>query len=357
MSLDALIAELKDKALDSAQIDVMRDAMSQGVMGPAARNVADILCNHSAMLSVGDAIAEASSLNGLIDNLGSCVKDVFGATHAHIYIYDSVQNDLFTRDHLAPGIVNARRVSLDDGAIGACYRDVKALELEDGSLVAPVQRGNAGVLGVVEIGKPAAGRYTSDEMNRLSLVARQIATGLDHALISARVEQIRSEELQFLQLSASIAQERDIEVLLRRIVKASADLLGAERATMFVHDPETGELWSRILDGETSDLREIRIDAHTGIAGAVFQTGEVLTINDCYEDQRFNSSIDEISGYRTHNMVSAPIVSRDSTRLGVVQVLNRRNNQFDIMAEQRLQAFAAHIAVALENARLFAGME
>lgn len=353
MSLDSLIAALKDHSLDSAQMDVLRGAMADGVMGPVARNVADLLCNYSALLSVGEAMGKTSSLDAMMDSLGHCLKEIFDVGNVWIHLYDPVQKDLITRDHLGPGIVNERRTATNAGAVGACFTEVRLFDVDDGSIVAPIRKSGDGCIGVIEVSARISGKWQDDDMSRLDLISRQVASGLDHALLASQIAVIRAEELQFLELSASIARERDVEVLLRRVVKASAELLGAERSTLFLHDAQKAELWSRVLDGDTSDLREIRVADTSGIAGAVFATGETLTIDDCYADPRFNKTVDEISGYRTNNMLSAPIEDREGGRIGVIQVLNRRNNHFDIMAEQRLQAFAAHIAVALENARLF----
>ncbi len=67
--------------------------------------------------------------------------------------------------------------------------------------------------------------------------------------------------------------------------------LGADRGSLFLNDPLTGELYSRVAQGELT--REIRILNTTGIAGAIFQNAEGEIIHDAYVDDRFNKSIDE----------------------------------------------------------------
>ena len=56
---------------------------------------------------------------------------------------------------------------------------------------------------------------------------------------------------------------------------------------LFLNDPSSGELYSRIAQGDLT--REIRLLNTTGIAGAVFQSGIGEIIHKPYEDERFNS--------------------------------------------------------------------
>ena len=75
----------------------------------------------------------------------------------------------------------------------------------------------------------------------------------------------------------------------------------AYRVTLFLNDPATGELYSRVLQGER--WIEIRFLNNAGIAGRVFTTHEPLIINDTYADPRFNRDIDEQTKYSKKNIV------------------------------------------------------
>jgi len=188
-------------------------------------------------------------------------------------------------------------------------------------------------------------------MTILNAISRQAASALEQAQMVERLEQARREELELLAITEAISTELHLDTLLVRIVAAATQLLDAERSTLFVYDPSKDELWSRVAEG--TEQRQIRIPANAGIAGAVFASGEVLNIPDAYADRRFNREIDRRSGFRTRNLLNAPVIDRTGERLGVVQVLNKRGGQFTQVDIRRLKAFSADIAVALENARLF----
>ena len=50
----------------------------------------------------------------------------------------------------------------------------------------------------------------------------------------------------------------------------------ADRASLFLVDPVTGDLWSKVAEGDDgAKTREIRVPAGSGIAGWVAQRGRV----------------------------------------------------------------------------------
>lgn len=159
------------------------------------------------------------------------------------------------------------------------------------------------------------------------------------------------EEVRILEVAQDLAGELKLDVLIGRIMGAATELLDAERSTLFVYDPERRQLWSRY--GHGLQAFEIRIPCTAGIAGAVFSSGLGENVADPYADPRFNPEIDRRTGFRTRSILCMPIISKKGERLGVTEVLNKREGAFTIKDEQRLRAFTAQIAVALENAQLF----
>ncbi|HEY0651327.1 adenylate/guanylate cyclase domain-containing protein [Phenylobacterium sp.] len=173
----------------------------------------------------------------------------------------------------------------------------------------------------------------------------------DGAITSA---ELTSRELrQLLDVNIAIASEIELEPLLRRIVQATSQILHADRGSLFLHDEKTDELWSMVAEGLES--REIRFPAGVGLAGDCFRRGVIERVTDAYADPRFNAAIDKATGYRTRTLLSAPIVTRDGRKLGVLQAVNRLDGAaFDDADVARMGAFAAQAAVAIENATLFA---
>ena len=117
-------------------------------------------------------------------------------------------------------------------------------------------------------------------------------------------ERLRRVEL-LLDLTRKAASIESLDPLLEMIVNTAAEEIGAERGTLFLNDASTGELYSRVAQGNVN--REIRLLNDRGVAGYVFQKGEGLIIRDAYADKRFDRTIDEQTGYRTRNILCVPI--------------------------------------------------
>jgi signal transduction histidine kinase len=155
-----------------------------------------------------------------------------------------------------------------------------------------------------------------------------------------------------LTLQRELALEPDIDVVLSRIADAATRLVGAERTTLYVVDHERAEVWSRVLT--KSEVREIRLPLDgRGLAAEVAREGTLLRIDDPYGDPRFDASVDARTGFRTRSMLIAPVDARDRTRLGVLQVVNKRGEApFSTADERVIGSLAGSAGIALEYVAL-----
>ena len=134
----------------------------------------------------------------------------------------------------------------------------------------------------------------------------------------ADAEQL-ADEIRRLRVLAEVAdtvtQRLSLDHQLPRLIDLITEALDAERATLFLYDRDTGELFSRVLRGD--GVAEIRMPENTGIAGAVFAAGASEIVPDAYRDSRFNPAIDRRSGFRTRNILCAPLRNRAGEAIGV----------------------------------------
>ena len=128
-------------------------------------------------------------------------------------------------------------------------------------------------------------------------------------------------------------------------------MLNADRATLFINDDKTNELYTHV--GEGLETTDIRFPNHLGIAGSVFTTGIPINISHAYADLRFNPSFDKQTGYFTQSILCTPVRNKAGKIIGVTQVLNKKSGSFNRADEARLEAFTSQISVGIENATLF----
>jgi CRP-like cAMP-binding protein len=99
--------------------------------------------------------------------------------------------------------------------------------------------------------------------------------------------------------------EQGIEVLIKRVVTTASKVMNADRATLFLRDPSTGDLWSKVAEGENT--REIRVPSGRGLVGWVAANGQLLNVPDAYQDERFNVEVDLRTGYRTRSILCGAV--------------------------------------------------
>jgi adenylate cyclase len=187
--------------------------------------------------------------------------------------------------------------------------------------------------------------------NRKGEVTRQVQN-LSVPQFLGLLDQVTGEAQQFLrvvELSEGEAFESMLEQVLEAFTLKVGDVLGAERASLFLIDEARGEVWSKVAkDGERS--LEIRAPIGTGIVGTVAASGQVLNIPDAYQDPRFNPLVDRETGYRTRTILGMPILSSRDRVFAVVQLLNKAGGlPFDATDEERLRQFSISIGVILES--------
>lgn len=157
--------------------------------------------------------------------------------------------------------------------------------------------------------------------------------------------------IALLKVGRTIAVETNIDTLLTIIAQEINHALNADRCTVFLHDEEKNELWSKVALG--LETQEIRFASNLGLAGHVFQSGETINIKNAYEDERFNKEIDLKTGYRTNTILCMPIYNLSHKIVGVFQVLNKKDGVFTQKDEDLLVAIGSSAGIALENANLF----
>lgn len=162
---------------------------------------------------------------------------------------------------------------------------------------------------------------------------------------------MREQKLQsLLELGQLIGLDLKLDEMLMQIARKACEVMESDRCTVFLHDPTTDELWSKVALGIEGHV--IRIPCASGVAGHCFQSGAIINLADAYADPRFNRDVDGKTGYRTRSLLCAPIRNRDGKRLGVIQLLNKLDGAFATDDEQFLEIFANHASMFIEIAQL-----
>jgi GAF domain-containing protein len=139
-----------------------------------------------------------------------------------------------------------------------------------------------------------------------------------------------------------------IEDALPTISEEAKAIVNAERCSIFIVDHSGGMVWTKLSDG----IGRIALGIDSGIVGNTVQKKTTQLVNNPYEDTRFLTKIDEKSGFVTRNILAVPIFNSRQEVIGVIQMLNKYNGDFNDSDEGIMSFFANYISGTLELALL-----
>ena len=322
------------------------------------------------LLKVNRKIAGLSNLK---DILFAIIEETTAELHADrgtLFLNDPLTGELYSR--VAQGdltreirILNHIGIagSIFQNGVGEIIHDVQADNRFDPSIdeqtgyrtnnivCVPIKTVRDEVIGVIQILNKKKGRFTKQDLSTVNAITEQAAVTLQNAQGLEKMAKAREKEMEFLDVVSDVTAEIELGALLQRVMVEVTRMLNADRATLFLNDTRSNELFSRVAMGQ--ELGEIRLPNNVGIAGTVFQSKATVNIPHAYADLRFNPAFDKQSGYFTRSILCVPILNKEGECIGCTQVLNKVGGGFTEEDESRLKAFTQQVAIALENAKLF----
>lgn len=171
------------------------------------------------------------------------------------------------------------------------------------------------------------------------------------SLLPELLHQRLAGSMKLVETTCELAGQSELDQVLETVAVSVCKALGCERASLFLYDKHSDELYTRVTT--ELEIEEIRISLDTGISGWVARRRQIANIPDPAADDRWNSTFDRKTGFQTRNILAAPLFSSHNDRLvGVLQLLNKSDGEFDDFDETLIQAFGTHAANALERAQL-----
>jgi len=140
-----------------------------------------------------------------------------------------------------------------------------------------------------------------------------------------------------------------LELAIPIISSYAKELLEADRCSVFIYKKSSNLLWTMLADG----VEKISINADEGIAGAAIQEKRPLIVNDPYSDKRFSPKIDHQTGYITRNIIAIPILNAFQEPIGVLQLLNKEDGEFNKEDIRLLTFFNHYISGYVELSIIF----
>lgn len=160
----------------------------------------------------------------------------------------------------------------------------------------------------------------------------------DSQMLPPQERGVTFEALYFRQLQLVTNRIHETENVEQIMLEASQDickLFNADRLTLYAVNEDRSSIVSKVKTGlNTSRDLKLPVSAQS-IAGYVAMARQMVNIADVYDEETlkkihpalsFLQEVDKRSGYRTKQMLVAPVMDGD-TLYGVLQVINNRSDQ------------------------------
>ena len=160
------------------------------------------------------------------------------------------------------------------------------------------------------------------------------------------------EELRrLLAMARHVSSARELEDLVRAAAEQAAALVSARMAAIALRQPDGRTRYgARFVDGAWQPVNEPGYRDGQGITGRVMELAEPYVANDVRADPYVDPAAVERTGMR--NIMSLPLRDHAGTALGVLSLMNKRDDRGFTEADVSLaMAFADLVAVAIQNVR------
>ncbi len=186
---------------------------------------------------------------------------------------------------------------------------------------------------------------------------------------------------RLIAVAREISSQSDYPDLFRMVVNEAMQTLGAEGGTLYLFDTSHNTLEAVVVVNDALDIahsiyRFVPNAVHgmfriklpdddkqpsKTVAGACWQRRSLVVVPDIPSEKSYDMSgviaFDKENGYKTRNIVAVPLLARDGTVLGVVQLVNARDGRLEGAGLSFIEAVAASMGMALEISLLLKGTE
>ena len=159
---------------------------------------------------------------------------------------------------------------------------------------------------------------------------------------------IRELVITLFELGREITSVLNLDELLHKIPQLIARITNFQAFAVYLLDPRGEELSIAYAVGYPDDVVwTLRVKVGEGLVGTAVAEGQPILVNDVHTDPRYREAV---PGSNAELVVP---LRRKGRVIGALNLLSDTRGQFTELDEMLLRQFGAHVAVAIENARLF----
>ncbi|MGA7915575.1 MAG: SpoIIE family protein phosphatase [Candidatus Acidiferrales bacterium] len=316
------------------------------------------------LAEISQEINASLNLDEVLPNAASLIKRLIDYEVFAVLLPEEGTDQMYFRFAIGhrQEVVDHWRIPMGEGIIGAVAATGQAIRVADvradsrylnaldgvrSELAVPlIVRGR--VIGVMDIESSQLDYFTPDQQNILTLVASRIGTAIENAKLYQH-ERNQAETLLLLnEVSREANSTLSVEEVLRRSAELTKRLINYQIFSILLYDEAENVFRHRVTVKFGQRVQEKHaVPAHEGIVGAAATLKRPVVVPDVALDPRYLMINPE-----TRSELAVPMLNKDRV-IGVMDLESPQLNYFTPDHVQVLSILAAHLAVSIENARLY----
>ena len=188
---------------------------------------------------------------------------------------------------------------------------------------------------------------------------------------------------QLNEIGHLLTEEKDFQVVMKKILTTAKRLSHADAGTFYLLSEDENSLEFTAVQTDSLGISLSKADGtipwpnlplyldngeknNINISVNCALNNKLINIEDVYHSREFDfqgpKSFDEGTGYRTKSMLVVPMKSYDNTVIGILQLINKKDDQgksipFERADEKLILSMASQAAVSITQARLVQDLE
>ena len=316
------------------------------------------------LAEIGEEINALLDLDEVLSKSAALIKHLIDYEIFAVLLLDEPTGQLYF--HFAIGhqkeVVESWRIPVGQGVTGTAAATGQAVRVPDvnqypgylnaldtvrSELAVPLMvKGKC--IGVLDIQSRQLDYFTRDQQNILTLLASRLAIAIENARLFERVRR-QADTLRVLnEVGREASSILDVEELLRRAAELVKRVIDYQILSILLYD-DRQNIFRHRLDVKYGQSMQgkLHCTATEGLVGAAVTSRQPVLVPDVTADPRYLMVNPE-----TRSELALPMIAKNRV-IGVLDLESPQPNYFTEEHVQTLSILAAHLAVSLENARLY----
>jgi len=316
------------------------------------------------LAEISHEINASLNLDHVLTAAAAQVKRLIDYEIFSVLLIEAGTNNLYVRFAIGhrPEVVEHWRIPVGDGIIGVAAQTGQAIRVGDvlkdprylpaadevrSELAVPLIVGGR-VIGVMDIESRQPDYFTPAQQTILTLVASRIGTAVENARLFENTHKQAETLLLLNEIGREANATLQVEEVLRRAAELAKRLIDYQIFSILLYDDAADVFRHHVTVKFGQRVQEKSVvPAREGIVGAAAKLRRAVVVPDVTLDPRYRMVNPE-----TRSELAVPMVYKNRV-VGVMDLESPQLNYFTPDHVQVLSILAAHLAVSIENARLY----